>query len=98
MAQKCHFGLHQVMPAEQQCAELAAIRQELSWVREGKKTALFEPYLYKMIILPRQARDRHRENSKKAHFLLLEGDDITDCTRETGPASCVHCNTSTVAQ
>jgi hypothetical protein len=34
------------MPAEQQCAELAAIRQELSWVREGKKTALFEPYLY----------------------------------------------------
>lgn len=25
---------------------------------------------------------------------VREGDDITDCTRETGPASCVRCNTS----
>jgi hypothetical protein len=48
----------EVMPAKQQCAELASIQQKFHWVREG--------------------------------------DDITDCTRETGPASCVHCNTSYV--
>lgn len=54
------FGLwlthSEVMPAKQQCAELATVQQELAWVRQG--------------------------------------DDITDCTRETGPASCVHCNTT----
>lgn len=50
----------EVMPAKQQCAELASIQQDFHWVREG--------------------------------------DDITDCTRETGPASCVHCNTSSVQQ
>eukprot|EP01046_Picozoa_sp_COSAG06_P017324 COSAG06_NODE_1172_length_10425_cov_7.741042_7_plen_93_part_00 len=35
----------------------------------GEKTALFQPFVYKMIILPRQARDKHRENSKKGRFL-----------------------------
>jgi hypothetical protein len=35
----------------------------------GKKTALFEPFIHKKInILPRQARDKHRENSKKGPF------------------------------
>ena len=34
----------------------------------GKKTG-FLSYLYiKVIFLPRQARDKHRENSKKARF------------------------------
>eukprot|EP01046_Picozoa_sp_COSAG06_P090058 COSAG06_NODE_36407_length_447_cov_1.212644_1_plen_37_part_01 len=27
------------------------------------------PFILKMIILPRQARDKHRENSKKDAFL-----------------------------
>jgi hypothetical protein len=41
----------------------------------GKETALFAPFLYiKCIILPRQARDKHRENSKKEwHFLRSDG-------------------------
>ena len=29
---------------------------------------------------------------------VRQGDDVTDCTRETGPASCVHCNASTELQ
>jgi hypothetical protein len=28
---------------------------------------------------------------------IQEGDDITDCTRESGAASCVRCNTSRVS-
>jgi len=31
----------------------------------------------------------------REHAWLCEGDDITDCTRETGAASCVRCNTTT---
>eukprot|EP00041_Stephanoeca_diplocostata_P011015 m.177753 g.177753 ORF g.177753 m.177753 type:complete len:405 (+) comp18380_c0_seq3:414-1628(+) len=46
----------EVIPAQVQCQELAAIRQQFPWIREG--------------------------------------DDITDCTREGGPATCVHCNVS----
>lgn len=44
----------EVVPAKEQCAQLANVRRELPWVREG--------------------------------------DDITDCSREGGPASCVRCN------
>eukprot|EP00040_Diaphanoeca_grandis_P039774 m.260109 g.260109 ORF g.260109 m.260109 type:complete len:417 (+) comp39228_c0_seq1:100-1350(+) len=47
----------EVVPAKTQCAELAQIRAQLPWIREG--------------------------------------DDITDCTRETGAASCVHCDNVT---
>ena len=35
----------------------------------GKETRPFAPFKFKMIILPRQARDKHRENSKKDAFL-----------------------------
>ena len=31
-----------------------------------RKTPLFAPFIYKCIILPRQAWDKHRENSKKS--------------------------------
>jgi hypothetical protein len=31
----------------------------------GKETRLFAPFLYKIIILPRQARDKHRESTQK---------------------------------
>jgi hypothetical protein len=42
----------------------------LSTVRELSKTQPFLGHFYiKMIILPRLARDKHRENSKKAPFL-----------------------------
>ena len=34
----------------------------------GEETRLLEPFIYKIIILPRQARDEHRENSKKDAF------------------------------
>jgi hypothetical protein len=30
---------------------------------------LFSPFINKMLILPRQARDKHRENSKKAGMM-----------------------------
>jgi len=33
----------------------------------GEKNGLLKPFVYKMMILPRQARDKHRENSKKDH-------------------------------
>jgi hypothetical protein len=40
------------------------------WVGAGKKT-VFSSHLYiKMIILPRQALDKHRKNSKKEAFSL----------------------------
>ena len=32
---------------------------------DGKKTVLFVRFHIKMIVFPRQARDKHRENSKK---------------------------------
>jgi hypothetical protein len=35
----------------------------------GKKTGFLSHLYLKMMILPRQARDKHRENSKKARFL-----------------------------
>jgi hypothetical protein len=35
----------------------------------GKKTGFLRHLYIKCIILPRQARDKHRENSKKARFL-----------------------------
>jgi hypothetical protein len=43
----------------------------------GKKTGFLRCHLYiKCIILPRQARDKHRENSKKDRFVAED-----DCTK-----------------
>jgi hypothetical protein len=42
----------------------------LSRAGHGKKTILLSHLYIKMIILPRQARDKHRENSKKDCFLI----------------------------
>jgi hypothetical protein len=36
--------------------------------RFGEKNVLFELFYIKTIILPRQARDKHRENSKNLRF------------------------------
>jgi hypothetical protein len=38
--------------------------------RQGAKNGIFEPFIYKTNILPRQARDKHRENSKKMPFYV----------------------------
>jgi hypothetical protein len=38
----------------------------LSWL--GKKTVFFSHLYIKVIFLPRQARDKHRENSKQSPF------------------------------
>jgi predicted nicotinamide N-methyase len=38
-----------------------------------RKTPLFEPFIYKCIMLPRQARDKHRETLKKRRFLQGAG-------------------------
>eukprot|EP01046_Picozoa_sp_COSAG06_P023287 COSAG06_NODE_1842_length_8236_cov_57.085904_5_plen_123_part_00 len=39
------------------------------------KNGLLKPFIYKMMILPRQARDKHRENSKKE--AVLSQHDVT---------------------
>jgi hypothetical protein len=54
----------------------------LCWV--GKKTALLSHLYIKCIILPRQARDKHRENSQKVPFSLrydLSRPELTDDQR-----------------
>ena len=35
----------------------------------GEKTPLFAPFIYKMHYFTKEARDKHRENSKKERFL-----------------------------
>ena len=45
---------------------------DLRWVLDyhtGKKTGVLSHLDIKCIMLPRQARDKHRENSKKARFV-----------------------------
>jgi len=42
----------------------------------GEKTVFLSHLYIKMMILPRQARDKHRENSKKAR-LLAEVQDLS---------------------
>eukprot|EP01046_Picozoa_sp_COSAG06_P064742 COSAG06_NODE_15605_length_1058_cov_7.644421_1_plen_139_part_00 len=44
----------------------------------GEKTGFFGHLYIKMLILPRQARDKHRENSKKEWRLVEERYDATD--------------------
>jgi hypothetical protein len=36
------------------------------------KTVSLKPFIYKMMILPRQARDKHRENSKPERFFQVQ--------------------------
>eukprot|EP01046_Picozoa_sp_COSAG06_P015574 COSAG06_NODE_1003_length_11130_cov_5.230804_5_plen_83_part_00 len=45
-----------------------------------RKTALFEPFIYKMMILPRQARDKHREKLQKGCRFLQDGLDACACS------------------
>jgi hypothetical protein len=40
----------------------------------GLKTPLLRNFLLKLIILPRQARDKHTENLREARFLIQIGD------------------------
>jgi len=37
------------------------------------KQSFFESFIYKMMILPRQARDKHRRTQKKTVLLQLDG-------------------------
>jgi hypothetical protein len=61
------LGIHKMAQWSEKSGQryLAAIRGLPGKVRKGA----FAPFIYKTIILPRQARDKHRENSKKARFL-----------------------------
>ena len=43
--------------------------------KTGKKTVFLSHLYIKMLILPRQARDKHKENSKKDAFLQDQGRD-----------------------
>jgi hypothetical protein len=43
-------------------------REIFSWCEAVSENDPFEPFVYKTIFLPRQARDKHRENSKTRPF------------------------------
>ena len=43
----------------------------IEWL--SKEKAFFSNIYIKLMILPRQARDKHRENSKEKAFFLLQG-------------------------
>ena len=45
--------------------ETAEAQAVFTQMRQVRKRRFFAPFFIKMIILPRQARDKHRENSKK---------------------------------
>jgi hypothetical protein len=48
------------------------------------KTPSFEPFMLKMIILPRQARDKHRGKCPKRGVLML--------CRQTSTSMPIHCS------
>jgi hypothetical protein len=56
--------------------------------RSGEKTGFFSHLYIKVIFLPRQARDKHRENSKKVRFrrLLSRRDSNEDLGAESDDA------------
>jgi hypothetical protein len=64
---------------ETQCDKSKPGHDGRSWMTEmgnqrnylGRETPLFAPFIYKCTISPRQARDKHRENSKKSGVSLL---------------------------
>jgi len=47
----------------------------------GEKNGLFEPFIYKTIFLPRQARDKHRKNSPQKYVCLSVGSGGFCCGR-----------------
>ena len=51
--------------------------------KQGEKTGFLRHLYIKVMILPRQARDKHRENSKKARF--VEGSSYLDSTYGGSP-------------
>ena len=56
--------------------------------RSGNKTVFFSHFYIKMIILPRQARDKHRKSTQKRNVLLQRrgrGHGTTGCGRVPGP-------------
>ena len=61
----------------------------------GAKNAIFAPFIYKTIISPRPAQDKHRENSKKSGCVLCSGgggrawDGVLWCLGEWREASVV---------
>jgi len=45
-------------------------KQAKTFLSTQVKNGLFAPFIYKMMILPRQARDKHRETTQKGTVLL----------------------------
>jgi hypothetical protein len=45
--------------------------------QSGKETRLFAPFIYKNDILPRQARDKHRESTQKRDAFPLQAREPT---------------------
>ena len=53
-------------------AKLVRFMEEQDGLITGEKTGFLSHLDIKVIFLPRQARDKHGENSKKARFLAAE--------------------------
>jgi hypothetical protein len=53
-------------------AKLVRFMEEQDGLITGEKTGFLSHLDIKVIFLPRQARDQHGENSKKARFLAAE--------------------------
>jgi len=74
-----------------------------SWAATGKKSILFVRFVYRKIMLPRQARDKHRENSKKSTVLLqrmitrsrISRESICPCRRPPCARACARGSSST---
>ena len=55
---------------------------------------VFALWLTHSEVVPAEVQCQQLHQAQHELPWLQEGDDITDCTRETGPASCVRCNST----
>jgi hypothetical protein len=63
-----------------------SVRRSESLEPPGKKTGFLRHLYIKVIFLPRQARDKHRENSKKARFVAeVRGGRMARESQESDP-------------
>jgi hypothetical protein len=69
-ASRCHQTLAAVggMSTPFKTVEILTLRWEAMGIDPVRKTAFLSPLYIKPNILPRQARDKHRETSKKMPF------------------------------
>jgi hypothetical protein len=63
----------------QQELDMIPMMMQKDFKPKGEQTVFLSHLYLKVMTLPRQARDKHRENSKKARFVAgCSGSDFTD--------------------